>query len=1232
MKHASLECDDDVITTGAYLRDARDAAGVSCSRSVGEHSHQTAPAMSVSKELIIHDATQLPSTSSLTGLGGVSETHPEMSSIEWFDMLREKAKLSRPSYHVEHTPPSSPEESPSLKLKKQPVKRSRVVSGHAVNEEPPAKKKATPKQPENERGRPHLKKPAVIRQSSPDRRPYTVSRLYQREIKKFKASEEVFEVCFKREFLGRRLVDMMATVYDMFEDVLNFVKAGRKPQDRGRVYINHPDLHKAVVVHLRPLELLTPKVILERLENVLQSMEELKLDEAFQIKFGIVEMPAGGGGKRTKVTNLNKGSFNNSLLKKRSVIQLPYDDKEYLCCARSLVICKAHKEGLPPNEWKSLIHKKNHMSSSPGFLRQQAKQLQAAAGLPIGYKVTLSDLCKFENVMDAQIIVLGAEVGSEIIYSGEERSTKYFLFLELEAEHYSPILKPAAFLGGSYYCEKCMKPYTNKNKHKCLEICKTCKNHKCTEESAPLTCRTCNRQCRSLECFQRHKTTTHEDMSICNSFKRCLKCLTTVNLKNREFQWHKCGESYCKHCEVFYMDTHMCYVQVAKPKKTSGVFFFFDCESTMDNNIECENGYSAPPQPECMECHVDMPCRVHARCNNCKRLDCGVPRHTVNYVVCQSQCNICKDRHIEEPCAGCGTRCSKCDKFESKKDRVFVRPPCKDCGQRQTTFSSIESFGEFIFKEQNFNTTVLSHNGGRYDEYFLLSYALKNSIIPSVVYAGSRIMSMHVKGNLNIRFLDSYSFLPMPLKSLPKAFGMEDIEKGEFPYFFNTKKNINYVGAYPPPEMYGVDNMSTDARRSFLEWHSRQSGVFDMKKEIHKYCVADVTILRQACAKFRDLMFEITKDAHHPGLDVFSYSTIASVCMNLFRSKFLEQKCEVLLPVEGKTGAFSKHIVTEKGCCISQNDGTVVPAEKIARRKEISSAIARMPVGGYAQHYGFSKTCCEWLEWESIKRGIEIQHAGNSGEVKIGQYKVDGFHRMGSDTIVFEFNGCVWHGCKCIKKRDILHPYNKKTMDELLAQTAEKERRLREWGYQVVSIWECQWREQILGNPDIAPFLKTLDIPDRLNPREAFFGGRTSPFKMYYEVKPGEKVRYVDFTSLYPWVNKYCRYPVGHPHILMKPAIPEFHNYFGFAKVTILPPRNLYFPVLPVRLDNKLIFPLCLNCARVHNQNRCTCTDEQRMLKGTWCTPEIQLAISKGNYNYVYVLQIFFLIKRFFII
>ena len=86
---------------------------------------------------------------------------------------------------------------------------------------------------------------------------------------------------------------------------------------------------------------------------------------------------------------------------------------------------------------------------------------------------------------------------------------------------------------------------------------------------------------------------------------------------------------------------------------------------------------------------------------------------------------------------------------------------------------------------------------------------------------------------------------------------------------------------------------------------------------------------------------------------------------------------------------------------------------------------------------------------------------------------------------------------------------------------------------------------------------------------------------------------------------------MGHPEIITKDFKP-LDEYFGMAKVKVLPPRELYHPVLPYRSNGKLKFPLCRSCADNENQKICDCSNASRMMEGTWCTPELNMAVHKG--------------------
>ena len=82
--------------------------------------------------------------------------------------------------------------------------------------------------------------------------------------------------------------------------------------------------------------------------------------------------------------------------------------------------------------------------------------------------------------------------------------------------------------------------------------------------------------------------------------------------------------------------------------------------------------------------------------------------------------------------------------------------------------------------------------------------------------------------------------------------------------------------------------------------------------------------------------------------------------------------------------------------------------------------------------------------------------------------------------------------------------------------------------YAVVTKWECDWNHEIKYNKALQEFLASYELVEPLNPQDAFFGGRTNAVQLHREAHEckGEKIKYVDVTSLYPWVNKNKMYPM----------------------------------------------------------------------------------------------------------
>ena len=114
--------------------------------------------------------------------------------------------------------------------------------------------------------------------------------------------------------------------------------------------------------------------------------------------------------------------------------------------------------------------------------------------------------------------------------------------------------------------------------------------------------------------------------------------------------------------------------------------------------------------------------------------------------------------------------------------------------------------------------------------------------------------------------------------------------------------------------------------------------------------------------------------------------------------------------------------------------------------------------------------------------------------------------------------------------------------------------------------------------------------------------------------------------SLYPYVNKHCEYPIGHPKIIIS-NFSDIRSYFGFVHCVVECPDRDHFPVLPVAIRSKLIFPLCKTCAEENEQSYCTHRFGQRYLRGTWTTAELHYAMDRG-YKVVEVFEVWHWTER----
>ena len=152
--------------------------------------------------------------------------------------------------------------------------------------------------------------------------------------------------------------------------------------------------------------------------------------------------------------------------------------------------------------------------------------------------------------------------------------------------------------------------------------------------------------------------------------------------------------------------------------------------------------------------------------------------------------------------------------------------------------------------------------------------------------------------------------------------------------------------------------MSPKDREAFLAWHTSKKEnnyVFNFQEEIVSYCRSDVDILRRCCMECRELFHDITD------IDPFTTLTIAAACHKVYHSNYLAK-----------------------------------------------DTIAVIPSMGYTPKNKHSLIAPKWIMYTAEKEEIDIQHARNGGEKRVGDYFLDGYHE--ETHTAYEIEGCFWRG------------------------------------------------------------------------------------------------------------------------------------------------------------------------------------------------------------------------------
>lgn len=929
-----------------------------------------------------------------------------------------------------------------------------------------------------------------------------------------------------------------------------------KPSEYVGFEFNSVDyLHGSAGMSFRPVNKVNFNELWELIFNISQSISGHHIDDSFIFSVTTVENPVGRRG--------NRCTSNLDIISKRSFVKISNIDN--LCLPRALVVGVAHinrgkiREGALHREYKKIS---NRFSL---YQRDQALQLLHDSGVEItpagGSYCELIEFQKYfasKNIVIRvyELFTMGKKVplyfdGSEIV-NNLLFQENYSINLILSNDHYDLIINLKGACGNSLFCPRCNVSFRYHSDHKCQFRCTRCFNadNRSCDKKESVYCQICNRSFFGRQCFDRHLQ-INSSYSKSKTVCQSIRFCNNCNILVDSFKGiHQCNIRFCKSCKSMEEINHQCFITTIKR------------EVKPDKTLYI---------------YFDLETRQDEPVEGCENVNIHIPTLAVAQVSCAH-------------CVG-----DNFDEYSKQK----MSEQCASCGVREFFFTKdpIRELVELcLLPRKNFTHIVcLAHCGASFDFQYILSYLVDNKNIPSprVIINGTKIITISLG---KVKFLDSFKFLPMKLANIPKALNLSvSLKKGVFPHFFNTKENQCYIGEMPDLHYYNIDKMFSDERdmNEFLLWYQNKlvtNYVFNFQNEIKDYCKNDVDILRQGCIKFNKLFYDTTS------VSCFTEAcTIASTAMRSFRKNHLKPR-----------------------------------------------TISLIPRNGYRMKDTQSKIALEWFTWLEHEMKVKIIHMGRGREMRFpGIPPVDGVIKNKDDTFtLLSFYGCFFHSCPlCFttdrqkniysisenKKKQTDSNYKIKFLshDMRYERTINIANEIRRRGFTLIEQWECKFIEQKRSNPEINRILSECDFYNHspLDPRDAFFGGRVENIVMCRDVQENEKIKFIDFCSLYPASLKLKPHIIFHPEIFIGKreceeflgSISNIDKVEGLIKCTILPPRNMFIPILPVKMNGKLMFPLCYSCCSSLEQNDCPHEDiKDRMINGTWVSHEIQYAVKHG--------------------
>jgi len=482
--------------------------------------------------------------------------------------------------------------------------------------------------------------------------------------------------------------------------------------------------------------------------------------------------------------------------------------------------------------------------------------------------------------------------------------------------------------------------------------------------------------------------------------------------------------------------------------------------------------------------------------------------------------------------------------------------------------SCVSQFVEFLamVTQVGKKVNVFAHNGGNFDNLITFNEMCKYSKPESMLTKGNGLLRVEFSSpNCSLR--DSYKLLPFPLSKFQSTFKL-DIGKMYYPYKVHTPDTLwgdSKMIVIPPKEDFEPEKLMSDkSKADFDAWYEDAATKrYDLNEVCHEYCLVDTLVLHVGLWTFRKEFREMMN------FDPFKKLTIPSLAYESFRRENLQEGLllDMSKPMIGrfksteKTGlSWVKSMISTIGEYTVLLDVPVEEAwKKVFGENEEGFDIEK--IHNYRKSYGVTAIVEEITEPNRIYIFFYVDdfENGNPRYYNMSErhpsYELD--YTYADAYSDFRYIMKAFNGAATLSGKPIF----------------------------IKNVWKSDYERSVIVD-GVKSTISNKDfqfiIPMRI--RDAYMGGRVEPWAYYARNNPGESISKIDVVSLYPSVMFQNDYPVGVPDRFDYRNEPKgleilynedgSEKIYGFIHCDVEVMENVKFPILPHRVDGKLMFPV----------------------------------------------------------